>query len=200
MPISVFQDKGNTKTIGNTEGADSANPTGQVPGITTRRDSHGLVATLNGKYIHTVDRIQNVVVVIDTKTYEQRTYDLVSHNGKGGREGVSGPCFNKSVLDGNGLTLNDPAPDLLEITPDGKFLMIAFRGPVPVTVPHSAQGSCPGVGIVQLKNNGRSGKLVDVLRTNNTLDDSPVGIFEGGFNYAGNERSDVHGAIVIARK
>ena len=45
---------------------------------------------------------------------------------------------------------------LLEITPNGKFLMIAFRGPVPVSVPHSAQGSCPGVGIVRLK------KVVDM--------------------------------------
>jgi len=32
------------------------------------------------------------------------------------------------------LSLNDPAPDLLKITPDGKYLMIAFRGPAVVAL------------------------------------------------------------------
>merc|ERR1712161_153644 len=84
-------------------------------------------------------------------------YDLVSMDGKSSRTGPSGPCLTKSVMDDPGLTLNDPTPDLLEITPDGKYFTIAFRGPKSVSVPHSAQGSCPGVGIVEITENGRSG-------------------------------------------
>lgn len=142
MPVKIFQDPDNTSTIGNSVGP-STNESGQKPGKTTRRDSHGTVATLDGKYVHTVDRIQNVVEVVDSTTYERTTYDLVSMDGKSGMSGPAGPCFARSVLDDGGLPLNDPAPDLLEATPDGKYLMVAFRGPAPVSVSHSAQGSCP---------------------------------------------------------
>jgi hypothetical protein len=46
---------------------------------------------------------------------------------------------------------------------------------------------------------GKSGKLLDVLRTTNTVDTYiPSGI-PGGVNYVGAERSDVHGAIVIEK-
>ena len=53
------------------------------------------------------------------------------------------PCLARSVLDDNLLPLNDPAPDLLEPTPGSitEYIMIAFRGPAPVTVPHGAQES-----------------------------------------------------------
>eukprot|EP00984_Skeletonema_dohrnii_P008168 scaffold3003_cov104-Skeletonema_dohrnii-CCMP3373.AAC.1 len=37
-----------------------------------------------------------------------------------------------------------------------------------------------------------SGKLVDVLRATNTVDDAPVGTISGGRDYSGLERSDVH--------
>jgi len=48
---------------------------------------------------------------------------------------------------------------------------------------------------------GEMGKLVDVLRATNTIDDHPVvpGSIVGGHDYTGAERSDVHGAIVVAR-
>ena len=95
--------------------------------------------------------------------------------------------------------INDPAPDLMELTPDGKYFVVSFRGPKPVSVSHAAQGSCPGVGIVELSEDGMSGKLVDVLRATNTVDDVPVGTISGGRDYSGLERSDVHGAIVVAK-
>jgi len=62
--------------------------------------------------------------------------------------------------------------------------------------PHS-----PGVGIVQLSPNGKSGTLVDVLRATNTLPDNIGGSFNapGGMIYSGEERSDVHGAIVVEK-
>ena len=200
FPKQIFKDTTNTNTNGNIDGTSDPNETGQLPNLTTRRDSHGSAATLNGNYVHVNDRIQNVVEVFDAKTGEHvNTYDLVSTDGKSGREGPSGPCLNRSVLDDPFLNLNDPAPDLMQLTPDGKHLVIAFRGPKPVTVSHAAQGSCPGVGIVELSDDGMSGKLVDVLRSTNTIDTVPGGIISGGTDYTGAERSDMHGAIVVAK-
>jgi hypothetical protein len=197
MPVKVFQDAGNTRVFGNNEGPEN-NSTGQKPGITTRRESHGTTLTMNGKYVHVADRIGNVIEVFDAKTYEHvNTYDLVSMDGKSGRSGPSGPCFTKSVLDDGELPLNDPAPDLTTLTPDGKYLAIGFRGPVPVSVPHSAQGSCPGVGIVELTDGGKSGKLINVLRTTNTVDDFSAYNIPGGHPYTGAERSDIHAAMTI---
>jgi hypothetical protein len=199
MPTLVFKDATNTNTLGNQDGPGPDNQSGQIPTITTRRDSHGAAVTIDGRYVHVVDRIGNVMEVFDTTTKQRtHTYDLVSNDGKSGRQGTAGACLAKSVLDDSNLTLNDPAPDLMEITPDGKYLMVAFRGPMPVTVNHATQGSCPGVGIIELTKDGRAGRLVDVLRTTNKVDTS-VSAIPGGVNYVGTERSDVHAAIVIAR-
>ena len=194
-PYEVYKDAGNTSTIGNITGAVVSNGSGQLPGITTRRDAHGLAVTANQSYIHNVDRIQNVVEVFETVSYNRTTYDLTSADGQGNG---TGPCAAKSVSDDAGLPANDPAPDLLERTPDGKYLMIAFRGPRPVSVTHSAQGSCPGVGIVELTQNGASGRLVGVLRTSNTTD-TTSGSYAGGHAYTGAEHSDIHAATVVRK-
>ncbi|MGI0479816.1 hypothetical protein ACN4EE_03410 [Geminocystis sp. CENA526] len=58
------------------------------------------------------------------------------------------------------LPKNDPAPDLMEASPDGKYVFVALRGAIPVSVAHSGQGSCPGVGVIEVKENGASGHLV----------------------------------------
>ena len=42
------------------------------------------------------------------------------------------------------------------------------------------------------------GKLVDVLRSVNTVSDNFVVAPAGGHTYLGSERGDVHGAVVIA--
>ena len=200
MPVRVYQDAGNTKSSGNVESSEVSNYSGQLPFQTTRRDAHGAWSTGDEKYIHVVDRIQNIIEVFDTETYENvNTYDLVSKSGTSGRKGPASMCFQRSVLDDPDLPLADPAPDLVEITPDGKYFMIAFRGPVPVSVSHGAQGSCPGVGIVEITDNGKAGRLVDVLRTTNVLDTyKPAeNAIPGGHLYIGKERSDVHGSIVV---
>ncbi len=207
LPVVAYKDSdasdgnaANTGTIGNVDGA-PPNLTGQLPGMTTRRDSHGMARTLSGKHVHTVDRIQNVVEVINTNTLARTTYDLTSVNGKGNG---TGPCDAASVTFENGstgdqgLSSNDPAPDLIENTPDGKYLAVALRGPIPVSVTHSAQGSCPGVGIIRLVASGKRGKLATVLRTTNTIDNTPVSAL-GGHSYVGTEHSDIHGASVRTR-
>lgn len=196
LPQTAFKDPTNTSHLGNTDGAEAANLTGQIPGVTTRRDAHGAATTVDGVYVHNTDRVRNVVEVFDTRTIGARhTYDLTSADGQGGG---AGPCLATSVTDDVTLPLNDPAPDLLQATPDGKYMAVAFRGPAPVTVNHSAQGSCPGVGIVELAPGGGSGRLVAVLRTTNTIDNAAT-TSPGGVNYTGRERSDVHGASVIAK-
>jgi hypothetical protein len=190
-PTEVFKDPTNTATIGNLVG-DATNTTGQIPGVTTRRDAHGMARTLSGSHIHNVDRIQNNVEVFDTTTLARTTYDLTSANGQGSGLGA---CAAASVTDDLGLPGNDPAPDLMDTTPDGKYLVVALRGPTPVSVTHAAQGSCPGVGIIEVTDGGASGRLAGVLRTTNTVDTSPVAA-PGGHAYTGSEHSDVHGAAV----
>jgi len=199
-PSLVFQDEGNTLSNGNLVGSNISDTTGQLPGETTRRDSHGAAATLDSKYVHVVDRIQNVMEVFDTTTFERFTYDLTTKSGATD-DLEKGVCFDNSVTDDSDLPLNDPAPDLFEITPDGQYFMIAFRGPAPVSVPHGAQGSCPGVGIVKISDDGKSGTLVDVLRTTNQVTDNLTEFAApGGATYTGSERSDVHGCIVVAKQ
>jgi hypothetical protein len=192
-PKTIFKDPTNTNTIGNTDGASASNGSGQLPGISTRRDAHGMAMTLDGAYIHQADRIQNNVEVIRTSDgVHVGSYDLTSANGKGKGEGA---CAAASVA---GTPGNDPAPDLMGTTPDGKHLVVALRGPIPVSVSHNAQGSCPGVGIIKLSNKGDSGKLITVLRTTNTIDTAPQSA-PGGHAYTGNEHSDPHGASVRMR-
>jgi len=192
MPTLVFKDPTNTTTIGNSVGPGMVNDSGQLPGDSTRRDAHGMTRTVSGSHIHNVDRIQNNVEVFDTATLARTTYDLTSADGQGYGEGA---CADVSVSDDGGLPGNDPAPDLMDRTPDGKYLVVALRGPVPVSVTHAAQGSCPGVGIIEVLDGGASGRLAGVLRTTNTVDTSDVSV-PGGYAYQGYERSDVHGAAV----
>ncbi len=194
-PDVVLADAGNTATNGNGTGA-ASNATGQLPGVTTRRDSHGMVKTTSGLWVHTVDRIQNEVAVLGVNNSKHKGwYDLTSADGKG--HGV-GACAAYSVDDDAGLPINDPAPDLMGVDPNGEYLFVAFRGPVPVSVQHSAQGSCPGVGVVELTGSGKKGRLVSVLRSSNTVDTVNAGAAaaSGGHTYTGTERSDVHAAIV----
>jgi len=127
------------------------------------------------------------VETFDVNTDSRNTYSLTD----------SGACAARAVADYNATYSNDPAPDLMDRTPDGKYFAIAFRGPAPVTVGHGAQGSCPGVGIVEISEDGSSGRLVDVLRTTNTVSDQYNGVPPGGLPYDGDERSDVHGTIVV---
>jgi len=53
---------------------------------------------------------------------------------------------------------------------------------------------------VEVLEDGKSGKLVDVLRSTNIVADN-IATFDGsgGAPYSGKERSDIHGAIVIDR-
>ncbi|MDH4049140.1 MAG: hypothetical protein OEW68_16680 [Gammaproteobacteria bacterium] len=189
-PVVAFKDPTNTSSNGNVGGM-APNLTGQLPSDSTRRDAHGVVATVDERFVHTNDRIRNNVEVVRAVGRPKRkaTYDLTSADGKG--RGI-GPCEAASVEDDASLPLNDPAPDLMSRSPNGDFLFVAFRGPAPVTASHASQGSCPGVGVVRLKQGGKTGKLVGVLRATNTIDTAPAGAPPGGHPYTGQERADMH--------
>jgi hypothetical protein len=189
-----------TATGGRVEG-DPTNESGQIPGISTRRDAHDLAGTVDGKYVHVIDRIQDVLDVFDTNTDEHvGTYSLRTKSGAID-DNEAGACNDASVTDGGDeFDVNNPTSDFISPTPDGKYMMLSTRGPAPVSAGHSAQGSCPGVGIVELKDGGTSGALVGVFRSVNTIPDnleiiSPA----GGVPYSGKERSDVHDVVVIKK-
>lgn len=55
-----------------------------------------------------------------------------------------------------------------------------------------------GVGIVKITKGGKSGVLVDVLRTTNTVDNVAEFSIPNGHKYVGAERSDIHAASVIS--
>ena len=103
------------------------------------------------------------------------------------------------MVDDPGLPTNDPAPDLMDTTPDGKYMVVALRGPVPASVLHAAQGSCPGVGIIRLLANGKRGKLATVLVSSHDVATVQASTATGGHDYTGEERSDIHGASVRTR-
>ena len=107
------------------------------------------------------------------------TIDLT---GSGHCVGEAAPFVNQ---DDAGYQFNDdPAPDHAEVTPDGRMILVVFRGPIPVSVKHAALGSCPGFGLVTLSGDGGStGELTHVFRT--FLSDAT-----GTRNL-----SDIHGAV-----
>ena len=180
-PVVTFYEE---KTLGITAEAELA----------ARRDAHGMTITTNGRYLYQFDRIQNNAEVFDLgkvindpdATLEDQA---VAHVGTLDLTG-SGHCVGEGApfvdMNDEGYELNDdPAPDLVDITPDGRFIAVAFRGSTPITVKHAALGSCPGFGLVTLSGDGGStGALTHVFRT--LLADAT-----GTRNL-----SDIHGAAV----
>jgi hypothetical protein len=171
-PIAVWADADNGKVAGV-----------DIP-AGTNRDAHGIVLVRNVKsgkprYLHQMDRIRNNVEVFKVAPpwrvfRHEGTYDLTTTGACGSTLGTT-----KS---------NDPTPDLGDLSvggvPDGGRIYVALRGPVPLTIAHAADGSCPGLGIITLSANRKSGQLTHVLPTT-------VLNFDGSKNL-----SDPHAAIV----
>ncbi len=141
--------------------------------LSGRRDAHGITMSPSGRFLYQFDRIQNNVEVFDMakvgtdpanpgdpSAAHAATLDLTG----------SGHCVGEGVpfvdQHGDGYEFDDdPAPDLVDISPDGRRLIVSFRGPNPVTVKHAARGSCPGFGVFTLDGDGTSGSLTHVFRT-----------------------------------
>ena len=124
-------------------------------------DSHGVTGV--GRYLWSADRAGNNIEVIDTVA------DL----------SVSSINLVGSISD-------DPAPDLLDVAPDGAYVFMGMRGPNPLTGNdknvNNAKGSTPGVGVIKVKDAGRDGEFVGVARITNMKE--------------GKETADTHGLAV----
>lgn len=116
------------------------------------RDSHGMAAVRDDRYLWVADRHTDVFEVLSASTGEHvGTIDLV------------GPLSS------------NPAPDLVDVSPSGDLLFVALRGPTPLTGdPHNATGTTPGLGVVEVSADGRGGELVAVLPITNVLDGREV--------------------------
>ena len=126
-----------------------------------QRDSHGIVVTGRGDYLWVMDRHADVVEVLRVSDGAHvRTLPL------------------------NGALSANAAPDLADADPAGNLAFVALRGPTPLSGdPHNATGSTPGLGILQVTEGGRNGRLVRIIRLTNVGAD-------------GVERADPHGLRV----
>jgi DNA-binding beta-propeller fold protein YncE len=93
-----------------------------------------------GRYLWVADRSANRIHVVDTRT----------DNVVGGVDLL------------NGLS-PDPMADLLDTSPTGDRVFASLRGPTPLTgnaAGHdNAVGKSPGVGVIRVDQNGRTGVL-----------------------------------------
>jgi hypothetical protein len=103
-------------------------------------DAHAVALTEHGRYLWWGDRTQNDVVVVDPRRDRE---------------------INRFELAGE--VSDDPAPDLFDLSPRGDFMFASLRGPNPSSG-HEAFGSTPGVGVIDVRCGGRSGRLVGVAR------------------------------------
>ncbi len=76
----------------------------------------------------------------------------------------------------NGPLTDNAAPDLVDRSPDGRLLLVALRGPTPLTGdPHNATGSTPGLGVIRLSDDGSDGALVAIARITNVREGTEYG-------------------------
>jgi hypothetical protein len=138
-------------------------PAAQLVAQDTRgpRDAHGVVATGNGRYVWFFDRAADVAEVYDARTGTyRRTVNLQSpHTGK-------------------------PTTDIVDISPDGRFLYAATRGPNPLSGAHAARGESPGVLVLEVLGDGSRLAVRGHSGVTNPALDSTV------------ERADPHGLAV----
>ncbi|MGB7069303.1 MAG: hypothetical protein WBD22_07395 [Pyrinomonadaceae bacterium] len=129
----------------------------------TNSDSHGVVATKHDRYVWTVERFANNMIIVDT---------------------LSNSIVNQFSLSGN--VSSDPAPDLLDISPNGNRIFFSMRGPIPLTgnnaAFNNAVGSTPGLGILRVTEGGQNGEFFARV---------PISHIVGGV-----ERADPHGLRV----
>ena len=94
-------------------------------------DAHGVALTPDGGELWMVNRASSNAIVVDPAT--DAVIDFVPFVGE--------------------------SPDILAISPEGRFAFITLRGPEPLSGPHAIRGSSPGVAVVDVA----ARKLVTVL-------------------------------------
>jgi hypothetical protein len=101
-------------------------------------ESHGVLIV--GKYLWVVDRFANTLDIFDT-------------SGE-----ASEPIRSMSLASG-ALAGHDPAPDIMDLAPDGKTVFLSLRGKSPVTSNikdlNNSVGDVGGFAIISVKDEGR---------------------------------------------
>ena len=130
-------------------------------------DSHGGTLVGDGTYLWVGDRAANRIVIVDTRN-----------------DAVVGEIDLLA-----GAISGDPAPDLMFASPDGDRVFVTLRGPFPLTgnapAVGNAVGGTPGLGIIRVDQNGRSGALEAVALINHIV--------------SSGQRSDPHAIAVRLR-
>lgn len=98
-------------------------------------DGHGLVVTGGGRYLWMGNRADHNIIVINTN-----------------RDASAG------LITGVGA-----APDIMALSPSGRRVYVALRGPNNLTGGPTAKGERPGVGIIEVTEDGRTGRRVGFL-------------------------------------
>lgn len=124
-------------------------------------DSHGMAAV--GRYVWSADRAGNNIEIIDTlSNLSVGSVDLVTSAN------------------------TDPAPDLMDVSPDSQYVFVGLRGPAPLTgndkTANNAKGTIPGVGVVHVDAGGKVGHYKGQATITNVKD--------------GKETADTHGIAV----
>ena len=113
-------------------------------GSSRGEDAHGTWSTPDGREVWMVNRVTSNAIVIDPNSF----------------------AVVAEIADvGN-------TPDIVAMSPDSKLAFITTRGPNPVSMPHIAKGTTPGISVVSIPDR-------KVLRH---IQPAP-----------GNEKSDFHG-------
>ena len=132
----------------------------------TASDSHGATRTRHDRYLWVGERFGNNITVVDT-----------SSNVVVSQFSLAGPVSN------------DPAPDLMDISPSGNRMFVTLRGPNPLTgnnpTFNNASGSTPGIGIIRVEQDGRRGTFFARVPISHVVD--------------GIERADPHGLRVLTK-
>ena len=111
-------------------------------------DSHALVMV--GNYLWGFNRASNTVNVHDVSKSPFANADPADR------------MRMVHAIDLQGRTLKDAAPDLADMSPSGKVVFIAQRGPRPLSANDkafdNAKGNAPGVGVIEVTQGGRGGR------------------------------------------
>ena len=130
-------------------------------------DSHGCVLVAGDKYVWVADRAANRIIVAEVAT-DQVVAEI--------------------TLTGDLST--DPAPDLIAAHRTAAWVFTALRGPTPLSANvegvNNAVGATPGLGVVRVGPDGRTGELVGV---------API-VHLGA---DGAETADPHGLAIVER-
>jgi hypothetical protein len=120
-------------------------------------DSHGIALLKGGRYLWVADRSGNRIVTIDTAT-----------DRKAGEFPIGGDVSPSDAFWLFCKLSDDPAPDLMDASPDGDRVFVSLRGKLPLSGdPHASTGSTPGLGVMKVRRGGRSGYLEAIVPISN---------------------------------